>query len=331
MPIIEKTQTEDEINQGNKTGESKRQTLTDKIKAGDVFKNLDIPTGEPQQEEVEEQPQEEEQQEQSQEEEASSEESQESEDAEADDLSDLAEDMIPKSKIQPRMDKLNSKIKRLEAENEHLKISRATEEKPVDETTAKLQKMSTEELRTLRREVRVAQLANPTDKTKLTEYLDLEDKIEETIRTAPTRFARAQVAAFNKMADKIAEEYSPKQVEEAAPKIIEEAKKIYAKYPKLQSDVEGQAIALEIAAERYQELSKYSLKAGTVKNLKSQVNTLKRKTSLENNSSKSVGGDPDMVAQLRLQAMSGTRRSKEEFIKSDPRFNVESMIPAEYK
>lgn len=329
MPIIEKTQTESEINQGNQTGESKRQSLAEKIKAGDVFKNLDIPTGDPQEENVEEQPESEEANPDELQEE-SSEESEESEDAEADDLSDLAEDMIPKSKIQPRMDKLNSRIKALEAQNESLRINKASEEKPVDETTAKLQKMTIDELKTLRREVRAAQLSNPTDKIKLNEYLDLEDKIEDTIRTAPDRFVKAQVNAYNKMADKIAEGYTPKEIETAAPKIIEIAKNIYSKYPKLQNDIEGQAIALEIAAERYKELSKYSIKASSVKNLKSQVNTLKRKTTLDNQSSKSTG-DPSMVEQLRNQAMNGNRRSKEDFVKHDPRFNVDAMIPSEYK
>lgn len=328
MPIIEKTQTEEEINAGNQVGNQKRQSLSDKIKSGDVFKNLDIPTGEPelQEEPVEQETQEEAELPQDQEEE------QQSEDAEPDDLSDLAEDMIPKSKIQPRIDKLTSENKRLKAELENQKVNRATEEKSVDEVTAKLQKMSNEELKTLRREVRASQLSNPTDKKALNELLDLEDKIEDTIRTAPERFQKAQINAFNKKADELARnsDLTEKELEAAGPKIVEMARGIYQKYPKLQSDVEGQAIALEIAAERYQEMSKYSLKASSVKNLKSQVNTLKRKTSLDNGSSK-MGVDTSMVDNLRKNAMSGNRRDKEALVRDDPRFNVDAMIPAEYR
>ena len=331
MPIIEKTQTEDEIKQGNQAGESKRQSLSERIKGGDVFKNLDIPTGDPIEEEAE-QPQEGEDAQEEQEP-LDQEESEEveSEDAEADDLSELAEDMIPKSKIQPRMDRLNSKIKALEAENESLKINRATDEqKPVDEVTAKLQKMSMDELKSLRRDIRVAQLNSKDDKVKLTELLDIEDKIDETVRTAPQRFLQAQTAAYNKMADRIAQGYTPKQVEEAAPEIIKIARGIYQKYPKLQSDVEGQAIALELAADKYKELSKYSIQKGSVKNLKSQVNTLKRKTSLENGSSK-MAVDTSAVDQLRKNASGGTTRDKLALVKGDPRFNVDAMVPAEYR
>lgn len=326
MPIVENKQTEEEINAGNQVGESKRQSLAEKIKGGDVFKNLDIPTGAP--EEVAEEPiedQETQETEESQEEEVS-------EDAQADDLSDLAEDMIPKSKIQPRIDKLSSENKRLKAELENARVNKATEDKPADEISAKLQKMSETELRSLRREVRTAQLANPTDKKALNDLLDLEEKIEDTIRNAPQRFMNAQVNAFNRKADELANNsnMSEKELAEAAPKIVEMARGIYQKYPKLQSDIEGQAIALEIAAERYQELSKYSLKSSTVKNLKSQVNTLKRKTSLDNGSSK-MGQDTSALDQVRKNAQSGNRRDKERLIREDPRFNVDQMIPAEYR
>lgn len=324
MPIIENKQSEEEIKQGNEVGNNKRQSLADKIKSGDVFKTLDIPTGEP--EEIPEEPVEEASEEEVEETE------EQSEDAEADDLSDLAEDMIPKSKIQPRIDKLSSENKRLKAELENARLNKATEERPVDEITGKLQKMSDTELKALKREVRTAQLANPTDKKSLNDLLDLEEKIDDTIRQAPQRFLNAQINAFNKKADELARDsnLSEKELSEAGPKIVEMAKGIYQKYPKLQSDVDGQAIALEIAAERYQELSKYSLKASSVKNLKSQVNTLKRKTSLDNGSSK-MGQDTSVLDQIRANAKSGNRRDKETLVREDPRFNVDAMIPAEYR
>ena len=97
MPIIEKTQTSEEINQGNQVGNQKRQDLTDKIKGGDVFKNLDIPTGAGQEEVPEEQPQDQNQEETQDQENESEETEQQSEDAEADDLSDLTTERFPYS------------------------------------------------------------------------------------------------------------------------------------------------------------------------------------------------------------------------------------------
>lgn len=327
MPIIEKSQSADEITAGNAAGELTRASLAEKIKAGDVFKTLDIPQEETQQEEENVEDNQEEESNEENTEEASEEENTDDANEENDD----DEELVPKSKIQPRMDKLKSQIKALEAKLESQAINRATEEfESKDETLNKLRKMSNEELKTLKREVRMAQIDAKDDKKKLNELLDLEDKIDDTVRTAPTRFANAQINAFNRMADKIANDDSIKNINVAAPQIINMAKEIYVRYPKLQSDVEGQAIALELAADKYKELSKYSLTKGSVQNLKSQVNKLKQKTSLDNRSSKSTG-DSNVIDNLRKQASNGTTKDKVSLIKNDPRFNVDAMIPAEYK
>lgn len=331
MPIVEKTQTADEIAAGNEVGVKTREKLAEKIKGGDVFKSLNIPTEE--EEVVEEQQESTEEEEvvdeEDAEEEATEDEAVEEEESAEDDAGD--EDMVPKSKVQPRIDRLKSQIKALEAKIESQAINRRTEEaEKVDETTAKLRKMGPEELKTLKREVRVAQIEAKDDKKKLNELLDLEDKIDETVRTAPVRFNNAQINAYNKKADEIASDPAIKNIEVAAPKIVAMAKEIYARYPKLHNDVEGQAIALELAVDKYKELSKYSLTRGSVQNLKSQVNKLKQKTSLDNRSSKSTG-DSTVIDNLRRQAANGTTKDKVNLVKSDPRFNVDSMIPAEYK
>lgn len=325
MPIIEKSQTQAEIDAGNAEGVKTRERLAEKIKGSDVFKDLNIPAEEV--EETEEATTEETEEAST---ENTEEESQGEEGEEAAEEQD--EDMVPKSKIQPRIDRLKAQIKALEAKVENQVVNQRAKdsEAGVDETTAKLRKMSNEELKVLRRDCRIAQAKNKDDDKKLAELIELEEKIDDTVREAPQRFVNAQVKAYNTMADKIAADDSIKNIEAAAPKIFAMAKEIYTRYPKLQSDVEGQAIALEIAADKYKELSKYSLTKGSVQNLKSQVNKLKAKTSLENTTSKSTG-DSDTVSNLRKQASVGTTRDKIALFKGDPRFNVDAMIPVEYK
>jgi hypothetical protein len=320
MAVENKTQTQEEINQGNTRGDDSRNNLLDKIKGSDVFKEFKIP--EEPQEEVKpeiEQPTEE------------VEETEEVSETEEVTETEELEDLVPKSKIQPRFDKLNAKIKYLESELENQKVNKATETKPVDDTTAKLQTMSHEELKVLKRQVRVAELeahANK-DQKKLDDLLDLQDKIDETVASAPARFNQAQINAYNRMADKIAMDDSIKNVEEAAPQIINMAKEIYQKYPKLQLDVDGQATALEMAADKYKELSKYSLTKKSVNNLKSQVNTLKRKTNLDTGTNKTTG-DANILDKLRSNASGGTSRDKHMLVREDPRFKVNEMIPSEY-
>lgn len=332
MPIQEKTQTSEEIAAGNKQGEETRQKLANKIMDNKVFQSLEIPTGEelpnPEKEEIsEDQPQEEESTEE-QTEEVAEEQEEAQEEVEEDD-----ETMVAKSKVQARIDRLTAENKRLKAVAESRDLNRATEESAsLDNQTKQLRAMSAEQLDALRDQVEDAKFEAHTakDAKKLGELRTLAKKIEETVRTAPVRFSQAQAAAYNRKADELSQGIAPKDLEIAAPKIVAMAREIYQRYPKLQSDVEGQAIALEIATDKYKELSKYSLTKGSVNNLKSQVNTLKKKTSLATTQSKSTG-DSDVIQNLRKQASGGTTKDKVALVKNDPRFNVDSMIPAEYK
>lgn len=336
MPIVEGTQTAEQIAAGNKAGEETRQKLASKIMDNKVFKSLEIPVEEETQTEEQEQTEEEEQ---TQEEEAGEEQTEEAAEEEEEAQEEEAgedgdeETMIPRSKVQARIDRLTAENKRLKAVAESKAISKATEEAAsVDEQTKALRAMSTSELDALKDQVEDAKFEaySAKDTKKLQELRVLAKKIDETVRTAPIRFANAQAAAYNRKADELAQGVSPKELEVAAPKIVAMAREIYQRYPKLQNDVEGQAIALEIAADKYKELSKYSLTKGSVNNLKSQVNKLKTKTSLDTRASKS-SGDSSVVETLRKNASGGTQRDKVALIKGDPRFNVDAMIPAEYK
>lgn len=334
MPIVEGTQTADQITAGNKQGEETRQKLASKIMDNKVFQSLELPVIE------EEAPVEETEENLGEQEEAGEEEGQEAPeegeeaqgDEETEELGD-EETMIPKSKVQARIDRLTAENKRLKAVAESRAINKAAEENAsVDDQTKQLRAMSGPELDALKDQVEDAKYEAyaAKDAKKLQELRVLAKKIDETVRTAPIRFAQAQTVAYNRKADELSQGIAPKDLEVAAPKIVAMAKEIYQRYPKLQSDVEGQAIALEIAADKYKELSKYSLTKGSVNNLKSQVNKLKTKTSLDTRSSKSTG-DSSVVETLRKNASGGNQRDKVALIKGDPRFNVDAMIPAEYK
>lgn len=333
MPIIEPTQTAEEIAAGNKAGEATRQKLASKIMDDKVFQSLEIPTGEEEQEA--ESQEEEEQSEESQEEESSEETSEEEEQVEEEETAEDTEDeeMVPKSKVQKRIDRLTAENRALKAQQESKAIDKATEkQEQLTERQVKLRKMTLDELNTLKDEVDDAKFAARTakDDAKVRELKALDREIDETIRTAPARFEAAQINAFNKKANELAARGEIKNVEVAGPKIIEEARKIYLRFPKLAQEVDGQAIALELAYDQYRALSKYSLTKGSVQNLKSQVNKLKQKTSLDNRSSKSTG-DSTVIDNLRKNASNGTTKDKVALIKNDPRFNVDAMIPAEYK
>lgn len=329
MPIVEGTQTADEIAAGNKQGDETRQKLAAKIMDNKVFQSLEIPTGE---EEIP--PQEapaEEAQEEVLEENAEEVVPEEGEEAQEDELNS-DETMVAKSKVQARIDRLTAENKRLKALAESKAINKATEETQVDDQVKQLRAMSASELDVLKDQVEDAKFEAHTakDAKKLQELRVLARKIDDTIRSAPARFAQAQAAAYNRKADELSVGIAPKDLEIAAPKIVQMAKEIYQRYPKLQSDIEGQAIALEIATDKYKEMSKYSLTKGSVNNLKSQVNTLKKKTSLETGQNKS-SGDSQVLENLRKSASGGTTRDKVNLVKNDPRFSVDAMIPAEYK
>lgn len=332
MPIVEGTQTEEQIAAGNAAGAETRKRLASKIMDNKVFQSLEIPGAE--EETQQEDPVEEETQE-SEEEETNEENTEESEEEEtqAQEEDGTEETMVPQSKVQRRIDELKSENKRLRALNESRAINKASEESAtLDEQTKQLRAMTATEIDALKDQVEDAKFEAyaAKDKNKLAELRTLAKKIDETIRTAPVRFVQAQAAAYNRKADELAAGATIKEIEVAAPKIVAMAREIYQRYPKLQSDVEGQAIALEIAADKYKELSKYSLTKGSVNNLKSQVNNLKKKTSLATNQSKSTG-DSNVIENLRKQASNGTTRDKVALVKNDPRFNVDAMIPAEYK
>jgi hypothetical protein len=310
MPQVNPTEiTSEESKQQLEAQETLHKNVLDKIKGGnvvnEVFKSLELP--EDKQGEVEKKVEEEpEVQDEAQEEPTQGE--------------DVEEEVIPKSKIQPRIDSLTAKIKLLEQRLAEKETAAA----PVDDTQRKLDGMSEGELEDTLTQVRVAKEKARDDDNKLLELVRLERQIEKTIVQAPQRFVQNQVREFNRAAERLSAEGDI--TEANSPKILEIAKEIYGRYPKLSKQLDGQAMALELAVSHFKELNKTSTTKTEAQNLKAQVNTLKKKTMLDTKSIK-AGGEKVALDKLRSNALTGTLRDKEKFAQNDPRFKIDQMIP----
>ncbi len=294
--------------------ESLASNLMDKIKGGDVFKSV---TKDFNAEPAEEVAQEEEAQEETEETTETTEETQQEETQED-------EEVIPKSKIQPRIDQLTARLKAAEAENQQLKAKA----EPVDDTQRQLDAMSENELEDTLAQVRLQKAKAGNDDEKLLQAIKLERQIEKSIATAPLKFQAKQVQEANSTIQRLASEGDITNANYS--KVLETAKGIYEKYPKLQKAIDGQAMALELAVAHVQALGKVSTASATTNNLKAQNNTLKKKTMLDTKTVK-AGGDKITLDKLRTTAMTGTLRDKERFAHNDPRFKFDAMIPDHLK
>lgn len=294
---------------------------------GDLLSSLDLPeTKEP--EEKEEQPKADKPEPKESEEKEATDQSEESEESEDGEESD--DEVVPKSKhekalkhMQKRLDSLTAKVKQYE--------SKPAAEPTSDPDKAKLEKMSDTELKALKHKVRVAQ-ARETDDAKLDQLVELEMKIDEVASNAPSRFEAAQLSAYNAKAEEIALDPEIEDINKAAPEIKAIAVKIYQQYPKLHKAEDGQAMALELAANHYKEIHKLSAGKEKVDELKRQNTTLKRKTGLDSPSHKGNTASTQSNKKLEAKAYgSHSTYDKEAFIASDPRFNIDSLIPDEFK
>lgn len=313
MPQIEPTQlSTEEVKQQTESQESLHTNVLDKIKSGDVFRSLDQDL-EPQQKK-EDVNQKAEQQTQEQEEE------QVQDNQEQEDTQDVDEEVIPKSKVQARFDQMRAQITRLEQ-----KIAeKETAPPPVDDIQRQLDAMSEDSLEDSLTQVRLAKEKSRDDDTKLLELVKLERRIEKTIATAPQKFVQNQVTEFNKTAERLA---AMGDIDNSnSQDVLKIAKGIYDKYPKMRSQVDGQAMALELAVEHYKQVSKSSAVKVDTQNLKGQINNLKKKTALDTKNVKG-GGQNVNLDKLRSNAMTGSMKDKERFAQNDSRFKIDAMIP----
>jgi hypothetical protein len=245
------------------------------------------------------------------------------------------DEVIPRSKHEKIVEKQERRINQLTARLNQLegKVAREEPEAKKDSDTDRLEKMTTDQLKTLKRNVRVAQ-AREVEDEKLNELVDLELKIDEAITNAPQRFVSKQVALYNDAAQEIIDSEDIPDIDKAAPEIRAIAVDIYGRYPKLQRIEEGQAMALRMAAEHYKAINKLSSgkEADREKSqeLKQKLNTLKRKTGLDGTGVKGTSKAED-ISKLREKAGRGAEhKDKLALVMEDPAFAIESLIPKEY-
>jgi len=188
------------------------------------------------------------------------------------------DDLIPKSKVQKRIDELVKQNRKIEAELRSIKESNATPKSQKDEEMEKMEAMSETELKTLRREIKMAQLnvfdanLDPAQrKSELAKYMELDEKAEKALASAPHRFQSTQVAKFN---DAVADTELEPKAKEA---VFGYAKTIFLSSPELQSSVTGQARAWEMAVQHYTEINKLSKGKVQADELKRQNTTLKKR------------------------------------------------------
>lgn len=234
--------------------------------------------------------------------------------------SEEEEDLIPKSKVQKRFDELTAQMKKLQAELEKSRSEKPSAPKDSDE--AQLEKMSESELKTLKRQVRLEQIKNSADEAKVAQLMDLEEKIENTIRTAPARFQTSQVENFNRAVEETAA--SLEGFDKVKNEIFKHAKAIYDSAPELHSSPRGQERAWRFAVDHYVALNKVSEGKSTKSELERQVNTLKKKISVDTSTKKGVQ-KPDSDAALKRKAIYGNDADKARFLRT--RINTNSLVP----
>lgn len=240
------------------------------------------------------------------------------------------EDLIPKSKVQKRIDELVKENKRTQAELKALRESMASSKQTTrDEDLDKMEAMSETELKTLRREIKMAQInlldtnLEPSQrKSELAKLMELDEKAEKAITSAPIRFQTNQVAKFN---EAVAETDLEDKAKDA---VFGYAKTIFLSSPELQSSITGQARAWKMAVEHYTEVNKLSKGKVQADELKRQNTTLKKKISVDTSSQKS-NQKPNDDARMFKKAQHGNYDDKVAFFRK--KLNVDSMIPEEFK
>lgn len=245
--------------------------------------------------------------------ESETEETSESEDGEEVEKEDADEELIPKSKVQKRLDEMTREKRLLEARLRKLEEASASQQKPVDEDTSKLEKMSEQELLALKKQVRVSQIKSQSDDATLSKLMELEDKIDGVMRTAPQRFSQTQISKFNEAVQMSAPEID--EFEKVQKDIFGLAKRIYDTAPELHSNVNGQARAWNLAVEHFKLLQESNIGKTKINELNREKNSLKKKVSI-GGVAKKASTEPDSKEKLFKRARSGDARDKLDFIRN---------------
>ena len=231
MSIEEKTLSQEEAREQKQSIREKSETL-----AEDILKDMDLGTTESETDETEteddteavktESGETEDSSESEEEHDSASEDEAEAEDEEEEETDPL-EDL--KSTFQKRIDQITAKNKALEAELERIKGK-----DEVDPDLAKLEQMPSEELQRLKRQVRVEAAKSARDEARLNQLLDLEDKIETVIQSAPKKLEQTQIKNFqNAVAESIEQGVVP-QDEKTLKSLFATAKQFFEEFPEFQ-------------------------------------------------------------------------------------------------
>lgn len=240
-------------------------------------------------------------------EEEESSESREAEDAEDD------EDLIPKSKVQERIDKLTAKIKSLEVQNQQLS------QKAPQTQDEKLERLSLAELKALKRQTKIAGRSE-TDEARFNALLDLEDKVDEMVQTYPQRFALKQIANLQVVLPELSK-VDP-EAAQGKGELWEIGRNIYQRSRALQASEMGQVEAMMLAAEHLSLKKSGDSGREKVSTLNRQVNQLKKKTSLEGKI-RVAQEQGQNLAKLREKARTGDMIDKENYFR-------EALVPEEF-
>lgn len=222
------------------------------------------------------------------------------------------EELIPKSKFQKRFDEMTREKRLLEMRLKALE-EKAVQAQPQDEDLVKLEKMGETELQNLKRQTRLAQLKNASDDNMVSKLMELEDKIDSTLRSVPQRFAHNQVQQFNEAVAMTSHEIP--EFNKVSKDVFNLAKQIYDTAPELHQTVSGQARAWNLAVQHFKIMQEANVGKSKVAELDRQVNTLKRKVSVDGVSRK-ASQEPDSSVKLFKKAKNGELRDKLNFFKT---------------
>lgn len=241
------------------------------------------------------------------------EETKEGEETESEEEESEEEESKEPSPSQKRINELTREKKRLERE-----LAAARGEKsdsPRDPDLVKLEKMSIEELRTLKNECKLSSRTEK-DEAKVRRFIELEDKIDSVIQSAPQRFEASQLAQYRDAVAETQDEFGEKFTEGVQAKIFEKAKAIFGKSPSLQRAADGQAVSWQLAVDWYKDTSKLSLKADRSAELERDVNKLKKKVTLDTAVARGAAKETESARNFK-RAKQGDKRAELEFFKHE--------------
>ena len=244
------------------------------------------------------------------------------------------EDLIPKSKLDKIIAKQEKRIKALTKRVDAAEKGKDKSEDTRDPETVQLEQKSVEELRALKRVVRKKSMQASADKdnAKVDQLLDLEEKIDTAVQTAPLRFHKKQVALYDEVVEEISNDPDIEDANKAAPIIKKTAEQVYKKYPLMRRAVEGQAMALRLATEHYKMTEDFRKGTFEKKEETRKKNVVKKKIGLGAGKHKGDAGDAiETNARKTAFRKGATITDKKNFVKSSKLLDVDAFIPDEYK